>query len=85
MQEICWRRVNRSPLAETFYFVVRSSTQSESPAEFWPGVVKTRVPELANGDPETVLKFPLVGSYHCAVTEPEYLLKSNVRLVDTGA
>jgi hypothetical protein len=45
-------------------------TQSLSPALLFVDGANARDPEFVNGDPETVVKFPLVGSYHLAVTGP---------------
>ncbi len=48
------------------------------PSALVPGVVKSREPEFANGEPVMVTKLPLAGSYQRAVVEPAMALMVTV-------
>ena len=61
-----------------------TSTQSSSPSALFPGVAKTRKPELASGEPGIVAKLPEAGSYHRPVTGPLSRLMSTVSVRAVG-
>jgi hypothetical protein len=61
-------RVDRR--AQAHLLAERTKTQSPSPLEFPAGGVNDRVPEFANGEPDTSEYLPFVGSNHCAREAP---------------
>ncbi len=50
----------------------------------FPGVVKSWLPLLGNGEPEMFVNVLAVGSYHRAVTGPAKLLIAIVNVWETG-
>ena len=63
----------------------RTSTQSDCPSLFVPGVEKTCEPLLANGEPVIDVYVPLLGSYQRAVTGPENFAKFTVNALPAGS
>src|SRR5690242_8150423 len=52
------------------YFDSKTSSQSPSPSALFPGGIKYGLAEFANGELLIAENFPLLGSYHRAVTGP---------------
>ena len=53
------------------YLFSNKSTQSPSPARFFPAGVNCLVPLFVNGEPLTSIYWPVVGSYQRAGDGPE--------------